>query len=166
MLTINRSFHIASFTHKVKQTYTKEAAYCLNVDLLLRYDKSMNIFSFGTLFCTTTLLVCDGKCTHTKKYIYIIANWGGDKSRDNLQSSSFNVSFHISLETFHLLFSRSGGGCSVVTAVAHVIRGQRAFLSARRRAVRLAGETMRIRLLSQAPATLELVNMFPILPFK
>lgn len=61
MLIISRSFHIASFTQKVKHTYTKEAAYCLNVDLLLRYDRTMNILSFETHFVTLTL--CQYKIT-------------------------------------------------------------------------------------------------------
>ena len=43
MLIMNRSFYIASFTHVVKQTYAKEAAHGLNVVLLSKYEKTMNI---------------------------------------------------------------------------------------------------------------------------
>lgn len=57
MLIINCFFHIASFTHKVKQTYAKEAAYCLNVDLLLRYDRTMNLILWEILPSTARLFL-------------------------------------------------------------------------------------------------------------
>lgn len=53
-LLINRSFHIVSFTQKVKQIYTKAAARCLIVDLFHEVRWNWFFVCFLTLFCAAT----------------------------------------------------------------------------------------------------------------
>lgn len=92
----NRSFHIVSFTQKVKQIYTKAAARCLIVDLLLRYDETDFFFWFLTLFCAAT-----------KVFVWKLIKNGtiwkvgwvagcSDNSEHTTCDSSFHVSLHIS----------------------------------------------------------------------
>lgn len=90
---------LVSFTHKVKQTYTKEAAYCLNVDLLLRYDKTVNM-----LFIYLNLILLQPHIKLPKRSV-------GDDSGET--TYSLPPMFLVSLEAFSFFLLQTGV-CSVL----------------------------------------------------